>query len=228
MSREEFMRQLEQLLIDVSEEEKKEALEYYRGYFEDAGEENEERILRELESPEKVAQIIKADLGMGKNKENGTYTEHGYEDERFSDRQEMGFQKGKTQTEDNSAQTWKIVLVVIVAVLTSPIWVTAAGALFGGALGIAGGLLGLLIAGVAIAGAFYMAGISVFGVGVGQLVLGNAAMGAALLGSGLLILALAILSTIACVWVYGRFLPWLIKGIIKLCKGLFSGKGRAE
>ena len=37
MSREEFMKQLENLLSDVSEEEKREALEYYRCYFEDAG-----------------------------------------------------------------------------------------------------------------------------------------------------------------------------------------------
>ena len=64
MSREEFMRQLEALLTDISEEEKREALSYYRSYFEDAGEENEERILKELESPQKVAATIKADLGM--------------------------------------------------------------------------------------------------------------------------------------------------------------------
>ena len=35
MSREEFMRQLEALLTDISEEEKREALSYYRSYFED-------------------------------------------------------------------------------------------------------------------------------------------------------------------------------------------------
>ena len=60
MSRDEFMRQLEQLLEDVAEEEKKEALSFYRSYFEDAGVENEERILKELESPEKVAATIRA------------------------------------------------------------------------------------------------------------------------------------------------------------------------
>ena len=62
MSRDEFMRQLEQLLEDVAEEEKKEALSFYRSYFEDAGVENEERILKELESPEKVAATIRAGM----------------------------------------------------------------------------------------------------------------------------------------------------------------------
>ena len=66
MSRNEFMMQLEWLLEDVAEEEKKEALSYYRSYFEDAGVENEVRILKELESPEKVAATIKADLGWGR------------------------------------------------------------------------------------------------------------------------------------------------------------------
>ena len=74
MSREEFMRQLEALLTDISEEEKREALSYYRSYFEDAGEENEERILKELESPLKVAATIKADLGMEPNLDAGVYT----------------------------------------------------------------------------------------------------------------------------------------------------------
>ena len=88
MRREEFMWQLETLLADISEEEKQEALSYYRSYFEDAGEENEERILRELESPEKVAATIKADLRMEQGTEAGAYTEHGFEDGRFQDRKQ--------------------------------------------------------------------------------------------------------------------------------------------
>ena len=66
MKREEFLKQLEQLLDGISEEEKADALAFYRSYFEDAGEENEESVIAELESPEKVAQSIKKNLGMGK------------------------------------------------------------------------------------------------------------------------------------------------------------------
>lgn len=259
MSREEFMKQLENLLSDVSEEEKREALEYYRGYFEDAGEENEERILKELESPEKVARTIKADLEMGKDtsEESGTYTERGYQDERFSEKQEMGFHDNVAQntswnnaseqssfeqnnfTEQNNNQNTstaeksndkagKILLIVIIAVLTSPIWVGIAGGLFGGAMGLAGGLFGILIAAIAAAGGLYIAGATLFGVGIAQLVVGNVAAGIALMGAAFLVLAVAVLATIACVWLYGRFLPWLVRGIVTLCKRAFSGKGRAE
>lgn len=230
MSREEFMKQLENLLNDISEEEKREALEYYRGYFEDAGEENEERILKELESPEKVAETIKADLEMGRDKseENRTYTEQGYQDERFSEKQEMGTKDNTYTKQENNDKTGRIILIVIAAVLTSPIWVGVAGGLLGGALGLAGGLLGVLIAAIAAAGGLYIAGAVVFGVGIAQLVVGNVAAGIALMGAAFLILAVAILATIACVWLYGRFIPWLVRGIVTLCRRAFSGKGRAE
>lgn len=46
MNRQEFMRRLEQLLGGIPEEEKREAIAYYTSYFEDAGEENEEKIIR--------------------------------------------------------------------------------------------------------------------------------------------------------------------------------------
>lgn len=216
MSREEFMKQLETLLSDVPEEEKREALEYYRGYFEDAGEENEERILKELESPEKVAQTIKADLGMEKD-----------DSESNSNKAEFATQKeaGKQENNDKSG---RILLIVILAVITSPIWVGAVGGLLGGALGLAGGILGVAIAAIAVAGALYIAGAAVIGLGIGQLVVGGIATGTAMLGAGLLVLALAVLATIGCVWLYGRFIPWLVHGCVTLCKRAFSGKGRAE
>ena len=210
MSREEFMKQLETLLSDVPEEEKREALEYYRGYFEDAGEENEERILKELESPEKVAQTIKADLGMEKD-----------DSESNSNKAEFATQKeaGKQENNDKSG---RILLIVILAVITSPIWVGAVGGLLGGALGLAGGILGVAIAAIAVAGALYITGAALIGIGISQLVVGGIATGTAMLGAGFLVLALAVLATIGCVWLYGRFIPWLVRGCVTLCKRAFS------
>ena len=127
MSREEFMRQLEALLTDISEE-KREALSYYRSYFEDAGEENEERILKELESPQKVAATIKADLGIEQNPGIGSYTEHGYEDQRFEQKHAVDLKKEAGQERQHGGyayqgnQTAKILLIVVLALITSPIW----------------------------------------------------------------------------------------------------------
>lgn len=232
MSREEFMSQLERLLTDVSEEEKREALEYYRGYFEDAGIENEERILRELESPEKVAQTIKVDLGMETGAVNSEYTETGYQDNRFVNTQELDkYQKTDNQTENNgqnqyqgqSASTYdenrtlKIILIVVVAVFTSPIWLGIGG-------GILGTIFGLAVAAVAVTGAFYITGAVLFGIGIGELAVSELAVGFALMGAGCLVLSLAILATLACVWICGKFVPWAWNGIVKLCRSLFSRK----
>ena len=75
MNKEEFLKRLEQLLSDISEEERTDALAFYRSYFEDAGIGNETSILKELESPEKVAEVIKKDLGVSETADADTVSE---------------------------------------------------------------------------------------------------------------------------------------------------------
>ena len=57
MNRKQFMEQLERLLSDISEAERQEALEYYEGYFDDAGPENEGEVIRELGNPGQSVRI---------------------------------------------------------------------------------------------------------------------------------------------------------------------------
>ena len=56
MNRIDFMRRLELLLSDLPENERREAVQYYNDYFNDAGVENEEEVLESLGTPEEVAQ----------------------------------------------------------------------------------------------------------------------------------------------------------------------------
>jgi uncharacterized membrane protein len=81
------MKELESLLPDIPIEEKEEALRYYHGYFEDAGEDREDDIIKELGSPKKVAAIIKAELDTNyEDRENrGYFTEKGYQDNIYKD-----------------------------------------------------------------------------------------------------------------------------------------------
>lgn len=130
MNRQEFMRRLEQLLEGIPEEEKREAIAYYTSYFEDAGEENEEKIIRELESPEKVAATIRADFPGCNNSEtassgnqqnyNGASQSMGQQNYNGAS-QNMGQQNynGTIQREDNTTRN---ILLIILLVLTSPIW----------------------------------------------------------------------------------------------------------
>ena len=57
MDRMQFMKQLEELLSDISETERMEALDYYNSYFDDAGPEKEADVIRELGSPGKVVPL---------------------------------------------------------------------------------------------------------------------------------------------------------------------------
>ena len=63
MNRVEFMETLSRLLQDIPEEDRIDALKYYNDYFDDAGSENEQNVIEELESPEKVAMKIKSGPG---------------------------------------------------------------------------------------------------------------------------------------------------------------------
>lgn len=116
MNRIEFMKELEYLLQDIPEEEKEDAISYYRDYLEEAGEDHEEQAIREFGSPERVASIIRSEL-MGNLEEGGAFTESGYQDERFKEPnyqvvkhqdlpevQENGWQDGKNSR--NPEENW--------------------------------------------------------------------------------------------------------------------------
>ena len=83
MNKESFLRELSFLLSDLEEDEKKEALQYYQDYFDEAGPEREQEILAHIGSPEKAASEIKN--GLFGDTDRGEYTERGYYDERFDE-----------------------------------------------------------------------------------------------------------------------------------------------
>lgn len=78
MNRQEFLNELENLLKNLPEADRKEAIQYYQDYFEDAGEENEAQVIKELGTPQRVAAIIQEDLRNEDTAEKGEFTEQGY------------------------------------------------------------------------------------------------------------------------------------------------------
>ena len=61
MNKEEFLEQFQKNLIHVSAAEKEDALRYYTEYFEEAGEENEQKVIEELGNPVMLARKISAE-----------------------------------------------------------------------------------------------------------------------------------------------------------------------
>lgn len=108
MTKLEFMKELESLLLDIPLEERNEALNYYNGYFEDAGEDHETEIIAELGSPKKMADIIKADLNLNAGERNtrGYFTENGYQDDLHREKQYelVGAGQAASDRSDNREQ----------------------------------------------------------------------------------------------------------------------------
>ena len=76
MNRLEFMQKLEQALADVSEEERQEALQYYRDYLDDAGLTEADQVPESLGTPEKIAESIRGSVAG--EPESGSFTERGF------------------------------------------------------------------------------------------------------------------------------------------------------
>lgn len=84
MKKEVFLERLEALLQDIPEEEKRDAIDYYRDYLEEAGPEKEEEVLAEFQSPEHVAEVIRTELQSEWS--GGEFTDRGYNDSRFEEK----------------------------------------------------------------------------------------------------------------------------------------------
>lgn len=246
MNQKEFMERLEKLLFRISIEERDEALQYYKNYFEDAGEENEAQVISELGSPEKVAATIMEDLKSG-SREEGEFTENGYSDARFEKkespaRRERAYKKtdsGYTYYDGEQQQSYrenygggipprtsralKIVLVILIALVVIPFaWPLLIGsvALVIGLVCAAFGLFaGLVIGSVAL----MAAGLIIFIAGLTKLL---AALPVALLtsGSGLIIFVLGLIATVATVKLCIVMYPAMIRGIITICRWPFHRK----
>lgn len=69
MNREEYMAALEKHLRKLPGDEKENALVYYNEYFDDAGPENEDRVIGELGSPAKLAAQLRSEYALKGNEQ---------------------------------------------------------------------------------------------------------------------------------------------------------------
>lgn len=218
MNKEEFLRQLEQLLSGITEEERADAVAFYRSYFEDAGEENEAAIVAELESPQKVAESILKNLGIEGN--GGYYNSFANRDSEYYNNINQAVNNLNPQQKKN--KSGMVALGITIAVLTSPIWLTLLLVLASALLAVVCALFGVAIAVVAVMASLIFVGFLLLGIGFSMMFAGNPAVGLGLAGGGLIVLALGILAVLLVVWVFGAFIPWVFKGIVSLCKKPFQ------
>ena len=240
MNRMEFMAELERLLADMPEEERQAAVQYYADYFADAGEENEQDVIRELGSPEKVAESIKADY-YGTEFNESDYEHKDYM-EKYGQRSSDGSAGSQAGSRAGSAQngsgngsgsatggtktsrpwtsnTLKLILVIAIAIVLWPV-----------TLGIALTVFGIVVAVVCFFAVLVIAAVSIMIAGGVTVVVGLVAAiavpPAALVtaGIGILLFVFGLVATVGAVKLCIIVYPAMLRGFVNLCRRPFYGK----
>lgn len=226
MNRIEFMLELAALLQDVPVEERTDAMQYYNDYFDAAGEENEQKVISELESPKKVAEKLKAGLD-GRSDLGGAFTENGYQDFQFDSRkmpvsgeypyeQSRSEERGTYENEKHN-RTAKVILLAAIILIGAPIVIAIIGVIFGVVIGIVAAVAGIGMGTIAI----LISGIFTAGVGIVHMF---TAVGEGLLvsGIGLLLTAVGLLGSMAVLWVILKVVPFLFQGAVNICRKILQ------
>lgn len=215
-----FMNRLKDLLADLPESERIEALQYYEDYFSDAGAEHEQEVVNELGSPEALAAAIHKEINRQSavHDTQGEYTEQGfhnanyYENLEYPERQQKNWNStdnpnnnwGNPQSEDygwaarnvhrppKKKTGSQILLIVLACIFLLPFVVTAA-------MGVGVGLVGLLIGLLGGGGIAAVAGIIGVGYGIVRLFT-SVSYGVMTMGAGLVSFGLGLLLIEGGIW----------------------------
>lgn len=237
MSRKDFMEELGRLLYELPIEERAEAIRYYESYFEEAGPEQEQVVLEELGSAERIAAQILRDYRMENG--GGMYTEQGYR-EAESEKQNLVQFEGARRTEQTGENTsgsgititkkglsgGGLVVAILIAILTFPIWISILATAFGLLMGLFGAGIGITI-GFGFGGiGCLIGGVAAFAVGIFKTIT-VPVVGAGLIAIGLLLFGVGCLM-IAAVGGIIKLVIWVAKGLIDLFGRIFHGKKEAR
>ena len=217
MNREGFLEGLARLLADIPENERQEALEFYNNYFDDAGPENEARVIEELGgTPERAAASIRAEFQSDRPQRQpnyGEYTERGYRDTRIPHTDQMPrpvFTQKKKEKDTNNNKTVKIILIALILIVTSGLLSGLLGGVISLVFGLLGGILSLLLGIVAGVFALLVSGVALTVAGIAKCMI-SPALGLLMSGLGMMLLSVGIILLILAIWMGSKLLPWAMQ-----------------
>ena len=208
MTRSEFFQQLEKGLSRLPREEVEGALSYYVEYFDDAGPEAEERVLKELGDPSKIAQHILAESMVRS----------------IVARPEPAEEKTREKAKEKKSSkgisaVWTVILAVFAAPIALPV-----------AIAIAALALALVLVAAALVLSFFVLALGLLLGGVFGFFVGCASLTAHVLtglcgiGLGLALAGLGLLLFLPAVWLARTLFTWIAQSI---GRRVFVKKGEA-
>ena len=223
MNRIDFMRRLELLLSDLPENERREAVQYYNDYFNDAGVENEEEVLESLGTPEEVAGSIREGL-REEAREKGEFSEKGFKQNGQKQEKKDAGDRYRAEGRKKGMSASAVALIVICCLVASPVLIPLAITLIVvlavlGAVFISLVLVFLLVGVVCI-----VSGVIAFFGSLTELFLAPAS---AVMGIGMSLIAVGagILLTMLLVFVISKIFPAAFCKTADCVSGLFHKKG---
>lgn len=236
MNRKEYLERLEQLLLVLSMEEREEALQYYTDYFDDAGVENEDKVIMELGTPEEVAAKIRS----GFVGEYGEYSEQGFEDPRFQHNQEIVADSGvvehnweeisgeesgiQRRGRNQNTNAWKVIAIILLILFAAPVLlpvgIAAIVIILALLITVAAILFGVGVSGFAI----LFAGVATIAAGLAKVFITPAA-GIMAAGVGCILVAIGILLSWVIVSILVKVVPGMIRGIVHILGTPFRKAG---
>lgn len=228
MNRIEFMTELASLLQDIPAEERRDAMQYYNDYFDDAGEGQEQQVIEELESPKKVAEKIKADMtGFRQEEEKPNMPATKEQTQQSRQQTQQGYQQTQQGYQQapppKSDRTSKIILIIAIVLVGLPIVLPVG---LGGLCVVSGvviSLFALFLGLVIAAGAIAVTGIALFVSGLLCLV-PELAVGFALMGIGMILTVIGAVALVGAVKLCMAAIPGICRGIVWICRRPFQRK----
>lgn len=203
MTKSEYLSALRGALVGMTSEERESAVKYYEEFFDEAGEENEQDVIADLGSPQKLAKSILND------QESFVYSERSAENppETIKPAQE------KQAVAASNSNTTAKVIVVVALVVTSPLWFSALASILGVLIGLVAAVAGLILGGIAAV---------IWG--IINLVAGDVTLGGIFSGTGLIVFAIGMFLLVPTVLLFGKGIPAICRGIGSLWRKMFGGK----
>lgn len=217
MNKIEFLERLEKLLADVPYTERREALNYYTEYFEDA-DKDEAEVIRTLGSPEEVAHNIREELAGKELAERGAQDTADGETSRSGEQGAAQEEKKKSKLEG-----WQVALIVLAVVLTVPIWGSIVTGILGVVLGVIAGILGVVVGLAAAAIALFAVAIVIFVISIAKL-FATPLASVFCMGLSIFMIGLAMLFLITSWKLVTVLIPAIWKGLTYIFHSVFGKK----
>lgn len=205
----EYLQALRAALAVLPDDEIDSAMRYYEDYFLDAGDENAEKVIKQLGPPEQVAEAILRDYtGVARRRPER------FEEEKAQtvDGVPLG-RDGKPLTRKKGINPWMLACIVLLALIFGPVAITVIGAII---LAVVGLIVGVAACVVAVPAATLIGG--------GALVLfsfllwATPASALATLGAGLVVGAIGLLLVLLVTKLCILFVPPIIRGLVALVR----------